>query len=246
MNETLTLLMERKSDRSFTDEAVAGADLDAVINAGHQAPTSCNGQHVSVIVVRDAAKRAKIAEYAGNQPWIAKAPVFLAVVYDLYKLGKGVVRSGKTQKVQDYVEGLVMGGLDCGIAAAHMAIAAASLNLGTVTIGGIRNNPAGMIELLGLPELTFVPVGLCVGHVKTPGLKRPRMAVGTFRHEETYSTAGLDEAIAGYDKELLAFWQEHARKDGQSWSDSIGPRFCRNERPDVGPVLAKQGMRFSE
>lgn len=246
MNETLTLLTQRRSDRSFSDTPVSDSDLDAILGAGYQAPTSCNGQHVSVIVVRDAAKRAQIAECAGGQPWIAKAPVFLAVVYDLYKLNKGVVRAGKTQKVQDCVEGLVMGGLDCGIAAAHMAIAAGSLNLGTVTIGGIRNNPGRMIELLGLPELTFVAVGLCVGHVKTPGLKRPRMGMNTFRHEETYSAVNLDGAIAAYDKELLAFWQENARADGQPWSESIGVRFCKNERPDVGPVLVKQGMRFSE
>lgn len=246
MNETLSLLTTRKSERSFTDEAVSDADINAILSAGHHAPTSCNGQHVSVIVVRDAAKRARLAECAGGQPWIAKAPLFLAVVYDLYKLNKGVARSGNTQKIQDYVEGMIMGGLDCGIAVAAMATAAASLRLGTVPIGGIRNQPAEVIDLLGLPKLTFVPVGLCVGHIKTPGLKRPKMTMSTFRHDETYSETGLDEAIATYDRELADFWRENGRSGGQSWSESIGPRFCQNERPLLRPTLARQGMPFSE
>lgn len=246
MNETLSLLTSRKSDRSFSDEPITEADLDAVIAAGHQAPTSCNGQHVSVVVVRDPEKRSRIAECAGGQPWVAKAPVFLAVIFDLYKLNHGSERSGHTQKVQDCLEGVIMGCLDCGIATAAMAAAAASLGLGSVPIGGIRNNPGDMIQLLGLPRLTFAPVGLCIGHVKKPALKRPRLALSTFRHEEVYNTAGLDEAAAAYDKELAAFWQEHGRNDGQSWSESIGPRFCRNERPLLRPVLADQGMTFTE
>lgn len=246
MNETIRLLSTRKSERSFTDAPLSDEHLDAIIRAGHMAPTSCNGQHVSVIVVKDAVKRAKIAELAGNQSWVAKVPTFLVVVCDLYKLNKGVERAGSAMKVQDCIEGVIMSSLDCGIAMSHMAIAAASLGLGTVPIGGIRNNPGEMIELLGLPPLTYAPLGLCVGHVKKPGLGRPRLAVASFRHDETYDASKLDAAITAYDKELFAYWRENGRPDGQSWSDSIAPRFDNVERPKLRPVLAKQGMSFTE
>lgn len=246
MNETVRLLHTRKSDRSFTDEAISDDHLDQILRAGHRAPTSCNGQHVSVVVVRDAAKRARLAELAGGQSWVAKAPVFLAVVCDLYKLGKGVERAGRAMKVQDCIEGAIVSSLDGGIAMAHMAVAANSLGLGVVPIGGIRNNPGDVIELLGLPPLTYVTVGLCIGHVAKPGLARPRMAMATFRHEETYHTEGLEDAITAYDVELAAFWREHGRKDGQSWSESIAPRFDRVERPLLRPVFAAQGMPFEE
>ena len=246
MNETIRLLATRKSERSFTDEPVADDQLEAVLRAGYMAPTSCNGQHVSVIVVKDAAKRAKIAELAGNQPWVAKVPVFLVIVCDLYKLNKGVERAGSAMKVQDCIEGVIMSSLDCGIAMAQMATAAMSLGLGTVPIGGIRNNPGEIIELLGLPPLTYAPLGLCVGHVKKPGLGRPRLAFTSFRHDEAYDGSGLDEAITAYDKELFAYWQEHGRPDGQNWSDSVAPRFDNVERPKLKPVLLKQGMPFTE
>lgn len=246
MNETLHLLTARKSDRSFTDEPVTEEHLDAIIRAGHNAPTSCNGQHVSVVVVRDPAKRSRLAELAGKQPWIAKAPVFLAVVCDFHKLGKGVERAGSKIKVQDCIEGAIVSSLDSGIALAHMSMAANSLGLGTVPIGGIRNNPGDVIELLGLPSLTYVSVGLCIGHINKPTLARPRMDISTFRHEETYRAEGLDEAIAAYDEELSAFWQNQGRIDGQAWSASIAPRFDRVERPLLRPTFSRQGMSFEE
>lgn len=173
MNETLRLLHTRKSDRSFTDEHVSDEHLEAIIEAGRKAPSSCNGQHVSVVVVRDPAKRARLAELAGNQAWVAKAPVFLAVVCDFYKLGKGVERAGSTIKVQDCIEGAIVSSLDTGIAMAHMAMAANALGLGTVPIGGIRNNPGDVIELLNLPPLTYVSVGLSIGHVHKPSSGPP-------------------------------------------------------------------------
>ncbi|MDL2210827.1 nitroreductase family protein [Desulfovibrio sp. OttesenSCG-928-O18] len=246
MNETLHLLHTRKSDRSFTEEPVSDAHLDAVILAGHRAPTSCNGQHVSVVVVKDAAKRARLAELCGKQPWVAKAPVFLAVVADLYKLGKGVERGGSKIKVQDCIEGALVTSLDTGITLAHMALAANALGLGTVPIGGIRNNPGDVIELLGLPPLSYVSVGLCVGHINKPTLARPRMDIASFRHDETYKTEVLDKAITVYDEELLAFWRNQDRVDGQNWSHSIAPRFDKVERPLLKPVFAKQGMSFDE
>ena len=246
MNEVIKVLTQRKSDRSFTAEPVADDLLDTIIEAGYRAPTTKNGQIVSVVVVRDAARRAKLSEYTGNQPWVAKAPVFLAVICDLTKLEAAGQLSGNPVGIQNCVEGLMMGGVDCGIAVAAMMTAANALGLGTVPIGGIRNNPQEVVDLLQLPPLTFVPIGLCVGHVDEPSLARPRLAMNTFRHEETYNPAPLKTAAAAYDKELLDFWKAHNRSDGKPWSITIGPSYDHNLRPKIRPMLTKQGMTFQD
>ena len=246
MNAVLSLLADHRSDRSFTDEPVSDAALDAIIRAGRRAPTSCNGQHVSVVVVRDNEKRARIADLAGKQPWVAKAPVFLALVLDFHKLNAGVTRAGRVQSVQNHVEGLIAGCLDCGIALQAMALAARSQGLGIVPIGGIRNNPQEMIDLLALPPLTFSPVGLCVGHTAKQSGQRPRLPLETFRHDECYDPSRIAEAVEAYDAAMLAFWKEQGRLDGQSWSAAIAPRFDRNERPKLRPTLTRQGMRFED
>jgi nitroreductase len=69
---------------------VSDEALDSIVEAARRAPTSSNAHRVSLVVARDAVKRARIAELAGGQTWIAKAPVFIAVLLDFYKTGVAV------------------------------------------------------------------------------------------------------------------------------------------------------------
>lgn len=71
MNAVLDLLLQHKSDRSFSHQPITGGDLDAIIEAGDRSPTSMNGQQVSVVVVQDAARRARIAELADDHAILA-------------------------------------------------------------------------------------------------------------------------------------------------------------------------------
>ena len=72
MNETLRIQQSHRSIRSYKPDPVSDAMLDQIIAAAHRAPTSMNAQEISLIVVRDAERRARIAELAGGQAWIAQ------------------------------------------------------------------------------------------------------------------------------------------------------------------------------
>ena len=148
MNATLELLHSHRSDRAFTSAEVSDADLAAIVEAGWRAPTAINTQQVSLVVVRDAAKRARLAEIAGGQPWIAQAPVFITVVADFYKTGCGVEAAGATQHQHESIDGFAAAVLDCGIALGNLMVAARALGLGVVPIGGIRKDVPALIELL--------------------------------------------------------------------------------------------------
>lgn len=77
MNEVIKSLTDHRSIRSYTDEPVAQEQLDQIIEAVQSAPSSINGQQVTVITVQDKERKKKISELAGGQPWIDQAPVFL-------------------------------------------------------------------------------------------------------------------------------------------------------------------------
>lgn len=242
MNETLNLLYSHKSDRSFTDEAVSEEQLDAIIKAAHHAPSSINSQQVSLVVIRDAAKRAKLAEFAGGQPWIAKAPVFVLVVLDQHKTSVGLKMAGQEQVIHETVEGLISATTDVGITLGTLMVAARSLGLGVVPIGGIRGNPQGLIDMLNLPERTFPLVGVCIGHVHTPASLKPRMPIEAYCHKEQYRAEELETHIAAYDKTLVAYWQELKRADGLPWSANTAQAYSKNYRPHMKAVLAGQGI----
>jgi FMN reductase [NAD(P)H] len=118
MNETIRIQQSHRSIRSYKTAPVSDAMLDAIIASAHRAPTSMNMQEISLVVVRDAEKRARIAELAGGQAWIAQAPVFIAIVVDFHKTDLGVRRAGQTQIIHESMEGFGVAAVD---AASHSA-----------------------------------------------------------------------------------------------------------------------------
>src|SRR3990167_654218 len=145
MNETLRIQQSHRSIRSYKPDPVSDAMLDQIIAAAHRAPTSMNAQEISLIVVRDAERRARIAELAGGQAWIAQAPVFITIVIDFHKTDLGVRTAGQTQIIHETMEGFGVAAVDAGIALGTLITAAESLGLGIVPIGGIRRNPQDKI-----------------------------------------------------------------------------------------------------
>jgi FMN reductase [NAD(P)H] len=241
MNETIHLLQAHRSSRSYKSDAIPEEILDAIIESAHRAPTSANSQQISLVVVRNAASRARIAEIAGNQPWIAQAPVFITVVMDLYKTSLGVEKTGGEQVAQRSLEGIFSAACDAGITLATLMTAARSYGLGIVPIGGIRRDPQAMIELLRLPRYTFPLVGVVLGYEAREAQQRPRMPIESFRHEETYHPEVLRPAIDAYDRMLEEHWIKIGRKDGQSWSDNLADYFLTFSRL-LKPIAEQQGF----
>lgn len=242
MNTIIDLFNDHKSERSFTDRAIDDATLERIISTAYRAPTSVHSQQVSIIVTRDAEKRAKISQIAGGQPWISKAPVFITFVLDMYKTGVGMKLAGKEQVAHQSIESLVAGATDVGIALGSVMAAARSEGLGIVPIGGIRLCPQELIELLDLPEHTFPVAGVVIGHVDVPSHHKPRLPLETFRHDEAYVTDGLEAKITRYNQQMTEHWQAIDRTDGDTWSESVSGYYQHIYFPDVLPALLKQGF----
>jgi FMN reductase [NAD(P)H] len=242
MNETVCTQKTHRSIRSYKSDPVSDEMLDQIIAAAHQAPTSMNAQEISLVIVRENDKRAKIAELAGGQPWISQAPVFIAIVIDFHKTDLGVRKAGQTQIIHESMEGLCVAAVDAGIVLGTMITAAESLGLGIVPIGGIRRNPQGMIDLLKLPTLTFPLVGLCIGHIANNVQQKPRMSISTFRHDEHYDASNYAAAIDDYDINIMKYWEQTGRNDGISWSQNLGNSLKQVYFPEIKPVAAMQGL----
>lgn len=246
MSNVIDLLNDHKSERSFTDEAIDDATLERIISTAYRAPTSVNSQQVSIVVIRDEARRAEISKIAGGQPWIAQAPVFLVFVLDMYKSHVGLELIGDQQIAHESVESVVAGATDVGIALGSVMAAARSEGLGIVPIGGIRRDSDAMIKLLKLPQYTYPVAGVVIGHVDVPSHHKPRLPLETFRHDETYKTDGLEEKISKYNQEIVEHWKDTGRTDGDTWSASVSGYYKHIYFPDVLPNLIKQGFGFNK
>ncbi|MBS1186390.1 MAG: nfsA [Burkholderiaceae bacterium] len=242
MNAAMQVLLAHRSYRDFTDQPVSDADLDAIIEAAQRAPSSIHAQVTSLIVVRDPAKRAKIAEIAGNQPWIAKAPVFICLVADFAKTNAAVEFAGEKQVIHESLEGFAAGAIDAGLVLMTLTTAARAMGLGAVMIGGIRNDPQAMIDLLGLPPLTFPFIGCCIGHFASEPPLKPRLPVKTFRHDEQWHGVPDQATMEAYNAELMGYWNSIGRPDGLPWTDNTAKRYRQVYFPKTKVVATKQGF----
>lgn len=240
MNETIKLIQDHRSIRSFLDKEVDDAVIDEILRSAQAMPNSINGQQTSVIVIKDKDTKKKIAEYTGNQTWIENAPVFFLFLIDFYKTKLAAEKNGLTQAIHESVEGTMVGTFDAGLQMGAAIISAESLGLGIVPIGGVRKNPAELIELLKLPEYTYPAVGLALGYPKDHSHKKPRLPFDTFKHEEVYHTSGLLESMEQYDKDMEDYLKEIGREQEGNWSKFTSGIYQSIYYPEVYPTMKKQ------
>ena len=82
----------------------------------------------------------------------------------------------------EFTELTIIGAVDSGIMAQNCLLAAESMGLGGVYIGGLRNSPKGVDELLGLPKYTAVLFGMCLGHPDQDPQLKPRLGANVIRN----------------------------------------------------------------
>ena len=245
MNNTIEKIKDHRSIRQYLDKDISDEMIDEIVKAAQSMPSSINGQQTSVIVVRDKEKREKLAELVGNQPYVAKAPVFLVFVMDFYRTYLAGEKTGLKQIIHENIEGVGVGAVDAGIALGASVIAAESLGLGTVPIGGIRKNPEAVIELLGLPKYTFPMVGLVVGYPEDHSHLKPRIAFDSFRHKDQYDISAVENAIDPYDEVMSKYLTEIGRQEQEvDWSTFVSKIYQYVYYPDVKAALEKQGFKI--
>jgi nitroreductase len=160
-NETLEVLRQRRSTRTYAPGPLSADERDAILTAALQAPTGGGMVLYSIIDVTDQALKDRLAITCDDQPFIATAPMVLVVVadcqkwIDLFALGGAEVRPCGSGD-------LLLACCDALIAAQNAVVAAESLGIGSCYIGDILENGEEHAELLSLPPHTL-PSGTSTG-----------------------------------------------------------------------------------
>ena len=152
----------------------------------------------------------------------------------------------------EYVENFLVATVDVALAAQTAALAAESLGLGICYIGSIRNNPTEIIELLGLPRLTFPITGMTLGWPDKPGNIKPRLPLQSVLHWETYARTNEDESLRAYDATMVATGIYKGRQvlvpgkpdemEDYGWTEHSARRVSQAKRTGLRAVLEKQGF----
>jgi nitroreductase len=213
-NDVLATLLAHRSVRAFLPDPVSDSRLRMIIAAAQSASSSSNLQAWSVVAVRDADRRARLAGLVGNQRHVAECPLFLVWLADFARVTRLAESRGERIEGPDYLEALIVGIVDAALAAQNAVVALESLGLGAVYIGGIRNRPEDVAAELGLPPMVFPVFGLCIGtpDPARPAAVKPRLPQQAVLHEEQYDNAVTQDAAGRYDAALREFQAEQGMR----------------------------------
>ena len=162
-------IMNRRSIRKYTDEAVADEDLQQILESARLAPSGMNTQPARFLVVRDETMKRKIAQIDHAQDWMTAAPVFLVCAVDI------ACRKPEYQGPLDETDGLFELKQiirDGAIAIEHIALEAEHLGLGTCWTGWF--DQAQMRAAVEAPQGYFIVAVLTLGHPAETPVARPR------------------------------------------------------------------------
>lgn len=238
------LLRAHRSIRKFKDQPIDDALLHEVLSAGQCAATSSFLQGATIIRVRNPQSREQLAVFAGNQAYVASAPEFLVFCADLRRAGNYCERDGKPFS-GDYTEHFIIATVDAALMAQNTVVAAESAGLGICYIGGLRNNPRQVSDLLKLPVGVYPVFGLCLGYPDQNPEVKPRLPLAVILKDEVYDDSADAALIEHYDAQIQEYYRTRTGGGhGISWSQQVSELLSQKARPHMRGFLSEQGFDF--
>jgi len=177
----LNLVTNRQSDRAYLDKQVEEDKLLRCIEAARLAPSACNSQPWTFLVVNDKELKNKIADTTSNRllplnHFTKQAPVHIVVVKEFANLTSSI---GRVIKDKDYTL------IDIGIAAEHFCLQAASEGLGSCMIGWFNEKKVKLLLNIPMNKRPLLIITLGYSADKLRGKKRK--SIGKITRFNKYS-----------------------------------------------------------
>jgi nitroreductase len=248
----LDAMLSHRSVRHFVRDALPEHTLETLVAAAQSAPTSSNLQTWSVVAVESQERREALANLVGPQKHLAVAPLVLVFLADLSRIERLGQAQGRDPVGLHYLDTFLMGVIDAALAAQNAVVAAEAMGLGTVYVGGMRNQPEEVAKVLGTPPNVFPVFGLVVGRPDPakPAAIKPRLPQSAVLHREQYQVpADQSQEIGDYNEALRQFMRTHGMRE-VDWSAQVVERLGSPEaltgRHRLYEALRNAGFRYTD
>ena len=154
----LELVNKRSSVRKYTAKPIPREVINRCLEAARLAPSACNAQPWSFIIVDDPVLRDKIAAAAFSgmysmNSFARTAPAFVVVVRE---------RSGQFAAIGGFFRGVRYNLIDIGIACEHFILQAAEDDVRTCWLGWF--NERAVKKVLGIPKGKKADIMISMGY----------------------------------------------------------------------------------
>ncbi|OFX28482.1 MAG: NAD(P)H nitroreductase [Bacteroidetes bacterium GWA2_31_9] len=148
----------RQSVRKYKSQPVPKEKIEHCVEAARIAPSACNSQPWSFIIVDEPALKEKVAKETYStlvsfNKFTLQAPAIVVLVVEKPKI---IAQIGGRIKSKDYYL------FDVGIAAEHFCLQAAEEGLGTCMLGWF--NEKAIMKLLNIPKSRSIGLLITIGY----------------------------------------------------------------------------------
>ncbi|WP_423799914.1 oxygen-insensitive NADPH nitroreductase [Neobacillus sp. SAB-20_R2A] len=228
LSETINVMQSHVSVRKYLAEPIPKEHLLEILRSGTSAASSHFVQAYSIIRITDRDKKDQIAELAKNKH-ISDASEFLLFCGDLKRLEAAGRKNGIVIE-HDNLENFIVATVDTALIAQNIITAAESLGYGGCYIGGVRNTPGPISELVGLPDKVFPLFGLCLGVPAERNEVKPRLPLDAILHENVYDEEKYESLLDDYDQTMSSYYQMRSTNNkNTNWTESMA-HFMKDKR----------------
>lgn len=167
-SELLALIQSRQSVRAYADRPVERYKIDSCLEAARLAPSACNAQPWTFLMVDRPELRHQLADLTADRwlplnHWTKQAPVLAVLVVERPNLTS---RLGAAVKKRDFAW------MDVAIAAEHFCLQATAQGLGTCMLGWFKEEKVK--ALLNIPAGRRVALLITLGYAASDAV-RPKI-----------------------------------------------------------------------
>lgn len=246
----LSALARRGVVRRFKPEPLSAELLDTLCALALSSPTKSDLQQRDILIVEDAAIRARINELLADQEWIPGAP-HLLVFLGNNRRQRQVHEWRGHAFANDHLDAFFNATVDAAIALSAFTSAAEQVGVGCCPISVIRNHAEEVSRLLGLPDHVFPVAGLGCGWPSVPANVSARLPLSVTVHRDRY-TECTDDAVKAYDRRRNGIFpyrqQRNVARFGTSadygWSEEKARHYAVPERADFGAFVVRKGFKL--
>jgi FMN reductase (NADPH) len=246
MNQVIETILEHRSVRKFKDKLLEREQIETIVKSAQAASTSSFIQAYSIIGITDQQKKERLAEIAGNQPYVAENGHFFVFCADLHRHKIiGNIENADLNESIESTEKFMVALIDAALAAQNAAIAAESMGLGICYIGGIRNDLGAVKEVLKTPEYVVPLFGLAVGYPDQETDIKPRLPLEHVYMENQYEQNRnvFEDQLRDYNKTTSDYYR--ARTEGKredTWTGQMAKMLGRKSRLYMREFVEKQNL----
>jgi len=194
------LMMKRRSVRVFEDQEIPESIVEQLLDVANHAPSGGNIQPLSIILVQGLEGRKKLAELAGDQPWVKNAPLSMIFCLDFYRIKKWAEICQTDFRGERALNHFLIAYADLMVAAQNVVILSENLGLGSVYIGSIQHEIDETRKFFGIPEYVLPMMVLSIGYPKSIPQSIPKLKKEVIVHQEKYRKPQDDEIRKAFDE----------------------------------------------